>query len=47
MVYDVIHIQKEVSIPFDIIVPRRKDLITPNTTKKNVAFPTHDGIKKK
>jgi len=46
MVYDVIHIQKEVSIPFDIIVPRRKDLITPNTTKKNLSYPTHDGIKK-
>ena len=46
MVYDVIHIQKEVSIPFDIIVPRRKDLITQSTTKKNVSYPTHDGIKK-
>ena len=46
MVYDVIHIQKQVSVPFDIIVPRKKDLITPTTTKKNVSFPTHDGIKK-
>tara|TARA_R110000851_G_scaffold127889_2_gene260025 strand:+ start:514 stop:1197 length:684 start_codon:yes stop_codon:yes gene_type:complete len=46
MVYDVIHIQKEVSIPFDIIVPRRKDLIISKTTKKNVSYPTHDGIKK-
>ena len=46
MVYDVIHIQKKVSIPFDIIIPRRKDLIAPSTAKKNISFPSHDGIKK-